>query len=132
LPPQTAGVRFGALHATEKEDAMKKRTLIVTTAAAALALGGTTYALGGSSGLVFDDGHYVCPGTLDDGKDLLPETTISLSQAVANAQQAATGNLGQVDLERNGARVVYVVDVGNNEVQVDAGNGSIVAVGPQS
>jgi uncharacterized membrane protein YkoI len=125
-------VGFAALDATDKEDVMKRRTFIVAATVAGLALGGTTYALGGSTGLIFDDGHYVRPGSLDDGKDLLPETTISLSQAVADARQAATGNLGQVDLERNGDRVVYVVDVGDNEVQVDAGDGSIAAIGPQS
>ena len=110
---------------------MKKRTLIVGAVAASLALGGTAYALGGSGGLIFDDGHYVQPGTLDDGKNLLPETTITLSQAVADAQRAASGELGQVDLERLGDRVVYVVDVGTSEVRVDAADGTIASIGPQ-
>jgi len=114
---------------------MRKRSAIVLAAlvaAAALVLGGATLAVGGGHGLIFDDGHYVQPGSLDDGKDLLPSTKITLEQAVADAQRAATGRLGQVDLERYGGRVVYKVDVGDQEVRVDAADGSIAAVGPES
>jgi uncharacterized membrane protein YkoI len=114
---------------------MRRRTVtlvIVLTAVVVAVLGGATLAVGGGRGLIFDDGHYVQPGSLDDGKDLLPETTITLDQAISAAQRATHGNLGQVDLERFDGRVVYKVDVGPNEVRVDAGNGSIASVGPQS
>jgi uncharacterized membrane protein YkoI len=110
---------------------MKRRILILTAAlaaAAVLVLGGATLAVGGGSGLIWDDNHYAKPGSLDDGKDLLPQTTISLAQAVAAAQRAANGSLGQVDLERFDGRVVYMVDVGDQEVRVDASDGSIAAI----
>ena len=109
---------------------MKKKAVIAVAAGSAvLALGGATYALGGGGG-IWDDGHVVQPGSLDDGKDLLSQTTISLSQAVAAAQKAQEGALGQVDLEHYGGRIVYMVDVGSNEVRVDATDGSIAAISP--
>jgi peptidase YpeB-like protein len=114
---------------------MKRRVVVIiaaVVAAAVLVLAGATFAFGGGSGLIWDDGHYAKPGSLDDGKALLPQTTISLAQANAAAQAAASGGLGQVDLERSGGRIVYVVGVGDQEVQIDAADGSVVAVGPQS
>ena len=72
-----------------------------------LALAGATLAIGGGTG-IWDDNHFAKPGSLDDGKDLLPQTTISLAKANAVAQRATTGSLGQVDLERFDGRVVYM------------------------
>lgn len=112
---------------------MRRRMVLITVGLAgvvALALGGV--ALGGGSGLIFDDGQYVQPGSLDDGKELLPQTKITLKEAVAAAQAAALGQLGQVDLEHAGDRIVYMVDVGDREVRVDSADGSIVSVSPQS
>jgi uncharacterized membrane protein YkoI len=110
---------------------MKKKAVIAVAAGSAvLALGGATYALGGGGG-IWDDGQVVQPGSLDDGKDLLSQTTISLSQAVAAAQKAQAGALGQVDLEHYGGRIVYMVDVGDQEVRVDAADGSIAAISPR-
>jgi uncharacterized membrane protein YkoI len=114
---------------------MKRRTLTlvaVIAAAAALVLVGATFALGGGSGTIWDDGHPAQPGSLDDGTDLLPQTTITLAQANAAAQRATSGALGQVDLERYAGKVVFKVDIGTKEVRVDAADGSIVTVGPQS
>ena len=111
---------------------MRKRTPIVAVSIAALALAGGGYALGGGSGAgIWDDDHFAQPGSLDDGKDLLPGTTISLADAVAAAQRAETGALGQVDLEKSGDRIVYMVDIGDQEVRVDAADGSIVSVSPR-
>jgi uncharacterized membrane protein YkoI len=110
---------------------MKRRLVIVIAAAALLVFGGATFAFGGGSGLIWDDGHYAKPGSLDDGKDLLPQTKISLAQANAAAQRAASGSLGQVDLERFDGRVVYSVDVGDQEVRIDAVNGRVLDVRPR-
>jgi uncharacterized membrane protein YkoI len=111
---------------------MRKRLIMIGVAlvAAAVVLGGATFALGGGAGGIWDDNHFAKPGSLDDGKDLLPQTTISLKQAVAAAQHAAGGALGQVDLEHYGTRIVYMVDIGDQEVRVDAGDGSVVAISP--
>jgi len=110
---------------------MKKRFAVIVAAlgAAAALLGGGAIAAG--HGLIWDDGKAVQPGSLDDGRDLLPQTKISLAQANAAAQRAASGALGQVDLEQSGGRVVYVVDVGSREVSVDASDGSIASITPR-
>ena len=111
---------------------MKRWLLLVTVAAAsALTLVFTTGAIGGARGLIFDDGAYYQPGSLDDGKDLLPQTTVWLADADATAQRVAQGELGQVDLERFGDRIVYSVDVGSQEVRVDANSGIVVDVRPR-
>ena len=111
---------------------MRLRIALLATVAAVIALAASAFAVGGGSGLIFDDGYYVKPGSLDDGKQYLPQTTISLTQAVAAAQRAADGRLGQVDLKSRGGRVLYVVDVGSREVSVDAADGSIAGIGPQT
>jgi uncharacterized membrane protein YkoI len=108
---------------------MKKR-LVIAAAALVAALGAGTYALGGGNG-IWDDDHFAKPGSLDDGKDLLPQTKITLAQANAAAQAAAQGGLGQVDLEHFRGRVVYMVDVGDNEVRVDAADGQVLDVRPR-
>lgn len=109
-----------------------RRLAIAAAVVLVLAFGGAAVAVGGGTGLIWDDGHFAAPGALDDGKELLPETTIGLAQAVAAAQHAQAGQLGQVDLERYDGRVVYKVDVGDREVRVDAADGSIATIGPQS
>jgi uncharacterized membrane protein YkoI len=106
--------------------------LVISAVALVAGAGGATMALGGGAGLIWDDGHYVKPGSLDDGKELLPQTRIALAQAIVTAQHATAGQLGQVDLERYEGRVVFKVDVGNQEVRVDAVDGSVATVGPQS
>lgn len=111
---------------------MKRWLLIATLAAAtAVTLVFTTGAIGGARGLIFDDGAFYQPGSLDDGKDLLPQTTVSLAAADAAAQRVAEGELGQVDLEHFGDRIVYSVDVGSQEVLVDADSGLVVDMRPR-
>ena len=106
---------------------MKKR-LVVLTVVAALMLVGATLAFGGPGRLIYDDGAYVKPGSLDDGKELRPQASITLQQAIAVARNAAPGSLGQVDIEHYEGRLVYTVDVGDHEVKVDAANGRIDGV----
>ena len=110
-----------------------KRWLVLATLAvtAALTLVFATGAVGGARGLIFDDGAYYQPGSLDDGKDLLPQTTVSLADADATAQRVAEGALGQVDLEHFRGGIVYSVDIGNQEVRIDAASGKVVAISPR-
>jgi uncharacterized membrane protein YkoI len=110
---------------------MRRRLILITALASLLGLAAATLAFGGPRGLIWDDGHYAKPGSLDDGKDLLPQASVPLASAVATAQQAATGALGQVDLERYHGSVIYMVDVGNREVRVDATSGTVVAITPR-
>lgn len=116
---------------------IRKRTTLVAAGAAALTLAGGTIALGGGHGLIWDDGQAVRPGSLDDGKELLPRTSISTAQAVdaaqsRMAQRAQNGQLGQVDLKERDGHVYYVVDIGDREVSVDAETGGVHDVAPQS
>jgi uncharacterized membrane protein YkoI len=108
-----------------------RKKLVVLAVAAALMLVGATLAFGGPGRLIYDDGAYVKPGSLDDGKELQPQASITLRQAIAAAQAAASGSLGQVDLEHYEGRLVYTVDVGDHEVKVDAANGRIDGVVPR-
>ena len=66
------------------------------------------------------------PGTLDDGKDLLPQASVSLADAIAAAQAAASGAIGEVDLEYYDGRLVFNVDVGRKDVKVDAKTGQVL------
>jgi uncharacterized membrane protein YkoI len=110
---------------------MRKRIIVTSVLVVLLVLAGATLAFGGPSGLIWDDGHYAKPGSLDDGKDMLSQTKVTLAEANAAAKRAASGQLGQVDLEHYENRLVYSVDVGDNEVKVDAGDGSIAGIVPR-
>jgi uncharacterized membrane protein YkoI len=67
-------------------------------------------------------------GTLDDGAGLMSEASITLEEAITAAQGAAEGNLGDVELERQGDQLIYEVEIGNQDVIVDANDGSIVRI----
>jgi uncharacterized membrane protein YkoI len=67
-------------------------------------------------------------GTLDDGEELLSQASITVEQAVAAAQAAATGDVGEVDLEEVDGRLVFNVDIGDHDVKIDAHDGSVVSV----
>ena len=110
---------------------MRKR-IAVLAALVLLVLVGATLAFGGpGSRLINDDGVWVKPGSLDDGKDLQPQASITLDRAISSARKAASGSLGQVDLEYHRGRLVYMVDVGDQEVRIDAANGNVVAISPR-
>jgi len=57
--------------------------------------------------------------------------SITLDRAIESARKTASGGLGQVDIEYYRGRLVYMVDVGNQEVRVDAANGDVVAISPR-
>lgn len=67
-------------------------------------------------------------GTLDDGAELLPKAGITLDEAVSSAKLAATGAVGEVDLEYWQGRLVFNVDIGDGDVKVDASSGDVIAV----
>ena len=75
-----------------------------------------------------DDDAQAPSGTLDDGKELLPQAGITIEAAIAAAQSAATGPVGEVDLEHANGRLVFNVDIGDKDVKVDASDGTIVSV----
>ena len=75
------------------------------------------------------DESQVAPGTLDDGKDLLPQAKISIEQAIAAAQSSASGDIGEIDLEHYQGHLVFNVDVGDHDVKVDATTGQVLGSG---
>ncbi len=87
-------------------------------AVAALSLGATGIATGSSGS--------VSGSRLDDGKQYLSQAKIPETQAIAAAQQAATGNLNEVDLEPYAGRLCWNVDVGPTNVKVDAQTGKVL------
>ena len=95
----------------------------LTAGAAVLALaafgGGAIAAASGTSG--------GGAGRLDDGSDLLPQARLGIDDAVAKAQTAASGKIGEIDLEHYNGRLVFNVDVGSKDVKVDAATGAVVA-----
>ena len=96
-----------------------KLTLTLASAAA-IAAGGVGVAAG-SGGAGSPNGS-----RLDDGKQYLPQAKVTEQQAIAAAQQAATGDLNEVDLEYYNGQLAWNVDVGQKDVKVDAGTGKVL------
>jgi uncharacterized membrane protein YkoI len=107
---------------------------IMTRGAVALALSATIMSAGALSAYAQseesanDSEVAVAPGTLDDGLDLLPLARISLEKAIEAAQGAAAGDLGEVDLEYVDGKLAFNVDVGAQDVKVDAETGDVLAI----
>ena len=97
-----------------------KRTYWIVALVAVIALVSTAATI--SSGVTAPSGA----GQIDDGAELLPQATISLEDAIAAAQAAADGALGEVDIEKYEGRLVFNVDVGDKDVKVDAENGAVL------
>ncbi len=70
----------------------------------------------------------VAAGTLDDGADLLPRASISVDAAIEAAQSAASGVVGEIDLEYVAGVLVFNVDIGTQDVKVDAASGAVLSV----
>jgi uncharacterized membrane protein YkoI len=97
---------------------------VIATAVGLAGIAGATgaaFASGGASS------NSTAQSRLDDGKALLPQATITEQQAIAAAQQAATGTLNEIDLEHYQGKLVFNVDVGSDDVKVDAHNGAVLA-----
>jgi uncharacterized membrane protein YkoI len=95
---------------------MSKKAIAALAGAVTLALAGAGIATAGTA-----------PSRLDDGAQYLSQAKITEAQAIAAAQNAASGALNEVDLERSGGRLVFNVDVGDADVKVDASTGEVVS-----
>ncbi len=84
-------------------------------------------AAGGAFSLMSNEASAGRAGVLDDGKELLPRAGITLAEALAAAQTAASGPVDEVDLEYWQGRLVFNVDVGDSDVKVDATSGVVLA-----
>ncbi|HVP05298.1 MAG TPA: PepSY domain-containing protein [Dehalococcoidia bacterium] len=113
---------------------LSKRLYLLTGLVAVIALAFAALTFVATNGFAdrtpFDDnGPAANAGKLDDGKDLLPQAGITLDQAVAAAQGAYSGNVGEIDLEYHDGKLVFNVDVGDQDVKVDAATGEVLGAG---
>ena len=99
---------------------IRKRLLFVLPLVAALALAGVVFRT------TFYDASAGQSGVLDDGKELVPQAGISIEAAIAAAQTSASGDIGEVDLEYWQGVLVFNVDVGDQDVKVDAKTGAVL------
>ncbi len=76
--------------------------------------------------LIPDRASGSAPGRLDDGAELLPQAGISLAAAIDAATAATDGPVDEVDLEYWQGTLVFNVDVGNDDVKVDAATGRVL------
>ena len=103
---------------------------LAVAAVTLVAPGGSAIADGARQAVGIDDnGPPENAGKLDDGKDLLPQAEITLEQAIASAQTAASGSIGEIDLEYYNGKLVFNVDVGSSDVKVDAATGEVLGSG---
>lgn len=79
-----------------------------------------------------DDDFAVPAGTIDDGRELLPSSSIGLQRAIASALGAVPGatsqDVGEVDLEYVSGTLVFNVDIGEKDVKVDASTGDVLSI----
>lgn len=68
----------------------------------------------------------------DDGRDLLPLANLSFEQAAQAATAVVPGLAGEIDLEYDGDRLVFDVDVDGRSVKVDAITGVVLAAEQRS
>ena len=102
---------------------MRKTMTTVVTSAATLALAASGFAATGHG-----HAHAADASPLDDGKELLPQSKITVQQAITAARSAASGGLNEVDLERASGRLVFNVDIGEKDVRVAAADETLVSV----
>jgi uncharacterized membrane protein YkoI len=67
-------------------------------------------------------------GAIDDGQGLLSAAAITLEESIVAAQAAVPGEIGEIDLEVADEGIILVVDVGSNEVNVDAETGLVLSI----
>jgi hypothetical protein len=75
-----------------------------------------------------DDG---APGELTEGEELLPLAAITLDEAIQAAQdyanaQGIQGELGEVELEHEDGQLIFTVEIGDEDIEVDAMTGDII------
>ncbi len=63
---------------------------------------------------------------VNEGAKLQPLAKISASQAQQTAEAAQGGKASSTKLENEDGNLIYAVNIGQNEVAIDAGNGRIL------
>ena len=99
---------------------LSKRTYLILGVLAAFAMIGTGAAVAATGS------SQSAPSQIDDGAELIDQAGISLDDAIAAAQTAGVGAVGEIDLEMYQGTLVFNVDIGNLDVKVDASNGAVL------
>jgi uncharacterized membrane protein YkoI len=78
-----------------------------------------------------DDDDDGAPGELTEGAELLPLAGITLEEAIAAAEAHAAANdihgeLGEVELEDEDGRLIFEVEIGDEDIEVDAQTGEVI------
>jgi hypothetical protein len=105
---------------------LTRRLVIIATLVGVMALAAGSVAIASPSRVGLGSSHATAAGTIDDGSELLPQAKIGVEQAIAAAQTAANGNIGEIDLEYDNGTLVFNVDVGDKDVKVDATTGVVI------
>ena len=66
-------------------------------------------------------------GRLEEGSELVEEATVSVEDAIAIAQSAASGSVDDVELERSNGVLVYEIEIGESDIYVDARSGALLS-----
>lgn len=67
-------------------------------------------------------------GRLEEGSELISEAAISVDEAISIAEAEASGIAEDAELERQGDRLVFEIEVGETDVYIDANDGSVLSV----
>lgn len=106
---------------TTSSTSLSKRLIV---AAAGIAL---VVAIGAAA-ISTDSVGALSGGKLDDGKHLLSEAEISPEEAISIALGEYDGEVDDVDLERQGSRLVYEIEIDDTDIYVDANDGTVFNV----
>lgn len=102
----------------------RKKVLLVCAVALAAALTVGAVSIAGAQGGDPVDGL----SEEAEAKALASLAKISKSEAEAAAEAAVGGNASETELGNENGALVYEVEIGNQEVKVDAGNGKVLSV----
>ena len=80
------------------------------------------------SSIIVDEAKYEGKSEQDESKALAGLAQITVDQAKRVAEAKIGGTASDVELDNENGSLVYEVTIGNQEVKVDAGNGSILKV----
>ena len=80
------------------------------------------------SSIAVDETKYEGKREQDESKALAGQAKITADQAKQAAEAQVSGTASSVELDNENGSLVYEVKIGNQELKVDAGNGSILKI----
>ena len=68
------------------------------------------------------------PRQLSEGADLLDQAGITVEEAIAAAQQVVSGDVQEVELERENGVLIFEVEISGQDVMIDAATGESLGI----